>query len=93
MMSAAEIIESIKVSALDAEDLAQIMAAATTKLMANEFVKGGLDMMADPAIWGEPAKMPGPCSSVYYDSKCVRDAGHPHDGELQLHRDSKGGTW
>jgi hypothetical protein len=97
VLSAAEIIESIKVSPLSAEELGSIMSAATTKIMANAFVEGGLDMMSDPNIWGGEEEMPNLCGvrgvGEARGEICARDEGHPYNQTSQLHRSEKGTTW
>lgn len=99
-MTADEIIEAIKVSSISDEELGRIMSAATTKLMANAFVGGGLDMMADPAIWGgtvTTGEMPEGCGNrgegLRRGSVCVRDEGHPETTTNGGHRDREGNLW
>lgn len=101
MRTADEIIEEIKVSSLSAEDLGRIMSAATTKMMANAFVDGGLDMMSDPGIWGRfstsTGLMPEICGArgvgEHRGKVCVRDAGHPAIESMFGHRDKDGNEW
>lgn len=102
MHSADEIIEYIKHSPLEAEELGRIMSAATTKLMANAFVEGGLDMMSDPSIWGgrtatDTGEMPAMCGvrgvGEHRGQVCVRDEGHGPDNALFGHRDREGNVW
>lgn len=98
-MTASEIIAAIKDSPLTDEEMGQIMSAATTKIMANAFVAGGLDMMSDPSIWGEAQTgvMPGLCGvsgeGHARGHRCARDEGHPYNGKTALHRSEKGELW
>lgn len=97
MMSADEIIEMIKLSPLDEQELGRIMGAATTKLMANAFVSGGLDMMNNASIWGAEtstgelrqvcgARRNGPAG--HFGQPCEESWHH-----VMPHRDLSGEEW